>query len=127
MGVRRNSTTVPASGVATVVINHNLSGIVWEVQQVTVSCGPASTSGNVGIFINNDPLAPAAVLAPIVDANGRRSIAQTFAGHPYIYIYASDQLQVVGSGLTTGDNYLVTWVYREILEADFEAGNYVGR
>lgn len=109
-----SSVTVAANGRGTVTIKQNNPAMVWEVQQITVNVGPASSAGNVGIFKNGQMVTPTSALTPAVSATGVVSISQTAAGLPYVYIQASDELQIVVSSATSGDRITVRAQYREI-------------
>jgi hypothetical protein len=109
---------VAVSGIATVIIPNNNTSVVWEIQQVGVTVGPASTGGNVAIFKNNNLVAPTAALAPLVNQFGAIALGQTAAGLPYVYIYSSDTLQIVVSAATAGDSMTVRAQYRELSLVD---------
>lgn len=118
LGPQNTTNVVPASGTLVVELNHQKPNIIWQVEQVTASVGPASTSGQLGVFKNGYPIGPAAVLAPLVSPAGAPSISQTFAGDPYVYIEASDKIQVVVTGATPGDTVIVRGQYREFNKND---------
>lgn len=107
------STTVAATK-ATVLLKQNNPAKVWEVQQITVSVGPNSTSGNVGIFKNGNMVTPTSALTPAVTSNGVATISATAAGLPYLYLQASDEVEIVISAATNEDQVAVRAQYREI-------------
>lgn len=109
-----SSVAVDSSGMGTVLLKQNNPSVVWEVQQVTVNVGTASTAGNVGIFKNGQMVTPTSALTPAVTSSGIRTISATAAGLPYVYIQASDELEIVVSSATTGDHVTVRAQYREI-------------
>jgi hypothetical protein len=111
---------VIAGGTATVLLSQNNPAVVWEVQQIGCSVGPASTSGNIVIFKNGNLVAPTAILAPQVNTAGTSSIGQTAAGLPYVYVNASDTLQIIASAVTVGDTLTVRAQYREFNSSDEE-------
>lgn len=102
-----------ASGFGTVNISHNKPSLIWIIEQVTCSVGPSSTVGSVGVFKNNNAIAPAGILSAITTPFGSTSLAQTFAGDPYVPIQGSDTLEVVVSNATAGDTMTVRAQYRE--------------
>lgn len=104
---------VAASGIGTVLLHQNNASTIWEVEQIGVSVGPASTSANVVIYKNGNLVAPTSALAPQVSSAGIPSLGQTADGLPYVYINASDELEIVVSGATTGDQLTVRAQYRE--------------
>jgi hypothetical protein len=115
---------VAATGLATVLLSQNNPAVVWEVQQVGASVGPKSLSANVAIFKNGNLVAPTSALVPQVNANGDASIGQAASGLPYVYVSASDTLQIVVNGGTAGDTLTVRAQYREFNSND---SNMIGR
>lgn len=113
-----SSSVTVANTKATVSMKQNNPAVVWEVQQITVNVGPSSTAGNVGIFKNGNMVTPTSALTPAVTATGIATIGQTAAGLPYVYIQASDELEVVVSSVTNGDSVTVRAQYREIDSSD---------
>jgi hypothetical protein len=113
-----SSTTIAASGRGTVLLKQNNPARVWEVQQITVNVGPSSTSGNVSIFKNGNMVTPTSALTPAVTSTGVKTISQSAAGLPYVYIQASDELEIVVSSATSGDAITVRAQYREIDSSD---------
>lgn len=109
-----SSVNVAATGIGTVLLKQNNPAVVWEVQQVTVNVGPTSTTGNVGIFKNGQMVTPTSTLTPAVSSTGVATISQTASGLPYVYIQASDELEIVVSSATNGDRISVRAQYREI-------------
>lgn len=109
-----SSVRVNSSGMATVLLKQNNPSVCWEVQQITINVGPASTAGNVGVFKNGNMVAPTSALTPVVTSSGVASIGQTAAGLPYIYVQAADELEVVVSSATANDQVSVRAQYREI-------------
>jgi hypothetical protein len=112
--------SVSAAGMAVVEISHNNAAAIWEIEQISSSVGPASTTGNVVIWKNNNMVAPTSVLFPQIDQFGNKSIGQTAAGLPYVYISASDRIEVVVSNATVNDNLTVRAQYREFAQYDPE-------
>ena len=117
-------TKVAANGIGTVLLTQQNPAVVWEVQQIGASVYGTSTTGNVVIWKNNNMVAPTAILVPQVDQYGANSIGQTAAGLPYLYVNASDQLQIVVSGVVAGDMLTVRAQYREFDSSD---PNMIGR
>lgn len=109
---------VAANGIGTVLLHQNNASTIWEVEQVSVSVGPASTSGNVVIYKNGNLVAPTSALAPQVSAAGIPSLGQTADGLPYVYINASDELEIVVSSATANDQLTVRAQYREFPNSD---------
>lgn len=104
---------VATNGVVSIEIAHNNASVVWEIEQVSSVVGPSSTSGNIAIFKNGNLVAPTSALVPQVTPNGTSGIGQTAAGLPYVYIGASDRLQIVVNGAKSGDLASVRAQYRE--------------
>lgn len=113
-----SSVIVNAQKMATVRIKQNNPAMVWEIQQITVTVGPASTSGNVGIFKNGNMVTPTSALTPVVTVLGTNAIGQTAAGLPYVYIQASDELEIIVSSATAGDQVTTRAQYREVDSSD---------
>lgn len=113
-----SSTSIASNGRGTVLLKQNNPARVWEIQQITVNVGPTSTSGNVGIFKNGNMVTPTSALTPAVTSTGIKTISQTAAGLPYIYIQASDELEIVVSSATSGDSITVRAQYREVDSSD---------
>jgi hypothetical protein len=103
---------------AVVRIKQNNPAMVWEIQQVTITVGPNSNNGNVGIFKNGNMVTPTSALTRVVNQTGVSSIGQTAAGLPYVYLQASDELQIVISSATSGDQVTTRAQYREIDSSD---------
>ena len=113
-----SSIRVNVSGMAVVRIKQNNPAMVWEIQQVTITVGPNSNNGNVGIFKNGNMVTPTSALTRVVNQTGVSSIGQTAAGLPYVYLQASDELQIVISSATSGDQVTTRAQYREIDSSD---------
>jgi hypothetical protein len=109
---------VAATGLAVVTINQNNASTVWEIEQISVSVGPISTGANVAIFKNGNLVAPTSSLVPQVNSAGISSIGQTAAGLPYVYVNASDHLDIVVNSATIGDLMSVRAQYREFPKDD---------
>lgn len=115
-----NQASAAANGIATVLLTQQNPAVVWEVQQIGCSVGPASVSGNIVIYKNGNLVAPTAALAPQVNTAGTTSIGQTAAGLPYVYVNASDTLQIIASSVIAGDVLTVRAQYREFNSSDEE-------
>lgn len=113
-----------ASTKATSRLKTNNPAVVWIVEQVSVSVGPASTAGNVTIYLNGNMVTPTSALTPIVTIVGTNAIGQTAAGDPYLYLHATDELTVIGTALTNGDLMTVRAQYREVSSSDPIVGGY---
>jgi hypothetical protein len=113
-----SSVKVASNGMATVQLKQNNPAQVWEVQQITVNVGPSSTAGNVGIFKNGNMVTPTSALTPAVTSNGIPTISQTAGGLPYLYVQASDEVEIVVSSATANDTVTVRAQYREIDSSD---------
>lgn len=110
--------SINANGVGVVRITHDNPAVVWEMEQISGSVGTTSTSGNIAIFKNGNLVAPTSSLVPQINADGISGIGQTAAGLPYAYLSASDELQVVVNGATSGDTLTVRAQYREFPSDD---------
>jgi VCBS repeat-containing protein len=115
---------IAATGIATVIMQQNNPAMVWQIEQVSVSVGTVSTQGNVAIFKNDNMVAPTSALVPQTNQYGQVTIGQTAAGLPYIYLNASDKLQVVVNSATSGDTMTVRAQY---VEMDSSDNKYRGR
>lgn len=115
---------IGANGVGTVLISQDNPAVVWEIEQVGVSVGPTSISGNVVVWKNNNLVAPTAALVPQVSQYGIATIGQAAAGLPYVYLNASDTMQIVVNGAAPGDAVTVRAQYREFNSSD---PNMIGR
>ena len=109
---------VASTGIATVTINQNNASTIWEIEQVSATVGPSSTSANVAIFKNGQLVAPTSALVPQINSAGTESIGQTAAGVPYVYVNASDHVDIVVNGATSGDMMSVRAQYREFPQSD---------
>lgn len=113
-----SSVMIPASGMAVARIKNNNPAMVWEVQQITVTVGPNSVSGSVGIFKNGNMITPTSALTAVVKSDGTRAIGQTAAGLPYVYIQAADEIEIVINGATLNDQLTYRAQYREVDSSD---------
>lgn len=113
MAPREGPVVIGANGFVVVPVKQNNASKVWLVEQVTATVGPKTTNGTLGIFKNNFPIGPAAVLSPIVTPLNVNAVGQTFAGEPYVPLGASDELEVVLAGCTAGDQVTVRVQYKE--------------
>lgn len=103
-----------ASNMATSILKTNNPAVVWIIEQISVTVGPASTTGNVTIFLNGNMVTPTSALTPIVTVTGANAIGQTAAGLPYLYLHATDELKVVATSVTNNDLMTVRMQYREV-------------
>lgn len=107
-----------ASTKATVLVKQNNPSVCWQLEQISVTVGTASTTGNVGIFKNGNMVTPTSALTPVVKPDGTSVIGQTAAGDPYLYLQASDEVEIVVSSVTNGDTVTVRIQYRELSLSD---------
>lgn len=105
-------------GVATSLTKTNNPAVVWIVEQVSVAVGPASTAGNVTIYLNGNMVTPTSALTPIITSTGANAIGATAAGLPYLYLHATDELSVKATSVTNGDLMTVRFQYREVMSTD---------
>lgn len=103
-----------ASGKAIILTKTNNPAVVWIVEQISVTVGKNSTSGNVTIYLNGNMVTPTSALTPIITAVGQNAIGQTAAGLPYLYLHATDELEIIGTSLTNGDLMTLRFQYREV-------------
>jgi hypothetical protein len=108
-----DAATLNSNGFGVIKMSHNKPNIVWIVEQITPFVGPTSTAGQVGVFKNGNPVGPSAILSPMTTPAGVAGISQTFAGDPYVPLQASDEIEIVVSGATSGDGFHVRAQYRE--------------
>lgn len=109
---------VDVNGLAVVTINQNNASTCWEVEQISVSVGPASDVANVAIFKNGNLVAPTSALVPQVNGAGITAIGQTASGLPYVYVNASDHLDIVVNSASVGDLMTARAQYREFPLSD---------
>lgn len=107
--------TVASNGTASVDMKHNISAVMWEVQQVSTSTGQISSACTSFIKKNGNLVAPSAALTPLDVGQG-----STAAGLPYVYLTASDTLTMKVQGALAGDTLVVRAQYREFLLGDPE-------
>lgn len=110
--------TVASTGIATVTVNQNNASTIWEVEQISATVGPTSIAANIAIFKNGNMVAPTSALVPQVASSGSTSIGQTASGLPYVYLNASDHLDIVVSGAEPNDMMTVRAQYREFPLSD---------
>lgn len=110
--------TVASTGIATVTVNQNNASTIWEVEQISATVGPVSIAANIAIFKNGNMVAPTSALVPQVASNGSLSIGQTASGLPYVYLNASDHLDIVVSAAEPDDMMTVRAQYREFPLSD---------
>lgn len=110
--------TVGANGIGTVALEQNNSSAIWEIEQIGVSVGSNSTTGNIVIWKNGNLVAPTSVLVPQINPFGIASIGQTAAGLPYVYLRAADEIDVVVNNCSPGDSVNVRVQYREFPLSD---------
>lgn len=104
---------IAANGTASVLVDHNLAGIIWEVEQITAQIGVVSSAATAFVKKNGVTVAPSAALTPI-----DTGMAATAGGLPYVYLNASDILSVQVQGATAGDTLTVRAQYREWHDTD---------
>lgn len=109
---------VASTGIGTVLLKQNNASVIWEIEQIGVSVGPASTTANVVVYKNGNLVAPTSALVPQVSSSGIASLGQTAAGLPYVYTNATDELEIVVNSATSGDTVTVRAQYREFPNND---------
>lgn len=109
---------VASTGIATVTVNQNNASTIWEVEQISATVGPTSIAANIAIFKNGNMVAPTSALVPQVASSGVTAIGQTASGLPYVYLNASDHLDIVVSGAEPNDMMTVRAQYREFPLSD---------
>lgn len=115
-----------ALGVAEVDISHPNSNVIWEVSQISVGTNKASTAAGCTIQHNGVIVCPTNAMS--IQSNGGMGAAA--AGEPYLYIAASEIIQVICTGLAVGDLMTVRGQYQEYPTWDariagvFSAGNW---
>lgn len=105
--------TVASNGTSTVNMKHNLNGIVWEVEEVSVRTGQVASATTASIFKNGNLVAPSAALTPLPTGQGTAA-----GGLPYEYLTASDELEIQVQGAVSGDTVTVRAQYREFQSND---------
>lgn len=104
-----------ANGNGSVRITHDISSLMWEVEQVSVVTGKVSSACTSFIKINGNLVAPSAALTPLDVGQGA-----TAGGLPYVYLHASDHLDVFVQGAQAGDSITARAQYREFQLTDSE-------
>lgn len=105
---------IKSDGTAQVIINHNLNGIYWIVEQVSGQTSKVSSAATIWITLNGNVVAPSAALTPL----GMAGQAATAAGLPYVYLTSSDSLLINVQGGLSGDQLTVRAQYMEVLDTD---------
>lgn len=105
--------TVISAGTAEVDLNHNLAGIMWEIESVSVRTGQVSSACTASIYKNGNLVTPSAALTPLPAGQGTAA-----GGLPYEYLTSSDVLQIRVQGAVSGDYMTVRAQYREFLSTD---------
>lgn len=100
--------TVSSGGTAQVIMEHNLAGIMWEVEEISVRTGRVASATTASIFKNGNLVAPSAALTPLPVGQGTAA-----GGLPYEYLTSSDELEIMVQGATAGDVVTVRAQYRE--------------
>lgn len=95
------SARAASNGVATVLIQHNKSGIQWVVSQISVRSDPIRNTAQCRVSRNGQQLTNTAL------------VPSTASGQPFYRLNAADALEVVFSNLTSGDFAYVTVSYSE--------------
>jgi hypothetical protein len=101
MTIFSQSAQANASGVATVDIAVNKSGIQWAVAQYSVEARPAAPSGICTVSLNGNFL------------DSTVTLPATSSGSPAITLQAQDKLTFTFTGLTAGSTGVVTLYYVE--------------
>lgn len=107
--------TCDANGKGTVRVTHDVSSLIWEVEQVSVVTGQVSSSCTAFVKVNGNLVAPSAALTPLDVGQGA-----TAGGLPYVYLHASDHLDVFVQGAKAGDTLTLRAQYREFQLTDPE-------
>jgi hypothetical protein len=108
------SMTVPASGTVTIPFGHTKSGIQWVVSQLANSTSPfrvgsVLTVQRNGQYITSTPLAS----------------GDAATGPPFLLLNASDVLNFIFTGMTSGDQCVGTIFYTEQVWSANPQGGYV--
>jgi len=110
----RQSTVVPASGTATIRFQHYKTGIQWVVSQIVNSTSPfrvgsVLTVQRNGGYITSTPLAS----------------GDAATGPPFLKLDASDYLDFIFTGMTSGDQVIAAIFYTEEQWNPNPQGGYV--
>lgn len=102
-----------ALGIATINVQHNKSGIIWVVSQISVESSPVRPAANVAVTRNGRPMTTTAV------------VPATASGQPFYRLNASDILTLTYRNLTSGDTAIATISYSETLWGQFNDGSVI--
>lgn len=101
MTAKAFSATVKADGTCLINISPDKSGIQWTVGQTGVESVPTRATGTVTTRLNGNYLTSTATMPA------------SAGGQPAINMQATDTLSFLFTGLTVGDNAIVTLYYTE--------------
>lgn len=104
---------VGSNGQASVRIQHNTDSVFWQVEQITGTLGNQTSNPSLTILTNGNVTAPTSAMVP-----GPTGISQTASGDPYIYIRATDFIDIIATGAIPGDTLTVNAQYRFFLVSD---------
>lgn len=87
----------------TVVITHNLQGIIWQVFQIGFALGKSAFNPQVGAHLNGIPLTSAVAMQPVAFVGFPYAMESFFVGPPYVGLKAGDAITCAVNGATAGD------------------------
>lgn len=104
------SSRAAADGTATVHIQHNKSGIVWVVSQLSVQDVPSSSVGQCTVKRNGQLMTTTSI------------VPATAGGQPFYRLNAGDDLECAFTNLTPSANAIVTASYSETQWGQYNDG-----
>lgn len=107
------SARAASNGAATVLIQHNKSGIVWVVSQISVRSDPVRNTASCRVSRNGQQLTSSAL------------VPSTAAGQPFYRLNAADALEIAFANLQSGDFAYVTVSYSETQWGQYNDGTVI--
>lgn len=102
-----------AQGAATIVIQHNISGVTWVVSQIAVEDSPSSGTGICKV-LRNGRIMTSSSLVP-----------STASGYPFYALTAQDKLELQFTNLTANAQAIATISYTEAPWGQPNSGNVI--
>lgn len=101
--LRPFTATVASNGQASLIISHNLAGIIWQIFQIGLALNKAAPSPQVGAHFNGIPLTATVTMQAVTLPGAPYAMESFIVGPPYIGLKAGDQLVCAVLGATAGD------------------------
>lgn len=107
------SARAASNGIATVLVQHNKSGLQWVVSQISVRSDPVRNAAKCEVKRNGQQMATSAL------------VPSTASGQPFYRLNAADALEIVFSNLQSGDFAYVTVSYSEAQWGQYNDGTVI--